>query len=50
MEQPDDLVIAVEELASVRGRLDAAHSDAAQDAGGDGHGSQGGDVLNIPES
>jgi hypothetical protein len=46
----DDLVIAVEQLAAVRDRMDAEHSDAAQDAGGDGSTGQGGDGLNIPES
>lgn len=46
----DDLVIAVEQRSVVRGRMDAARSDAAQDSGGDGHGDQGGDGLNIPES
>jgi hypothetical protein len=50
VEQEDDLVVAVEQLAVVRGRLDTVHSDATQDAGGDGHGSSGGDGLNIPES
>lgn len=42
-ERDDDLVIAVERLAVVRGRLDAVHSDGAQGGGGDGHGDQGGD-------
>jgi hypothetical protein len=46
----DPLVVAVEDLSVVRGRMDAVHSDGAQDAGGDGHGDQGGDGLNIPES
>ncbi|MFI0798669.1 hypothetical protein SAMN04489729_0813 [Amycolatopsis lurida] len=46
----DGLVVAVEQLSSVRGRMDAVHSDGAQDAGGDGHGDAGGDGLNIPES
>lgn len=46
----DDLVVAVQNLSVVRGRLDAAHSDATQDAGGDGHGTQGGDGLNLTES
>jgi hypothetical protein len=44
------LVVAVEQLSLVRGRMDAVHSDGAQDAGGDGHGDAGGDGLNIPES
>ncbi len=48
--QDDDLVVAVEQLSVIRERMDAVHSDAAQDAGGDGHGDQGGDGLNIPES
>ena len=43
----DDLVIAVEQLAVVRDRLDVAHSDPGDDAGGDGW---TGDGLNIPES
>lgn len=46
----DDLVLAVEQLPAIRNRMEAGHSDAAQDAGGDGHGDQGGDGLNIPES
>lgn len=51
MEQGNDpLVLAVDQLSVVRGRMDAVHSDGAQDAGGDGHGSSGGDGLNIPES
>lgn len=48
-EHDDDLVVAVEQLSVVRGRMDVAHSDAAQDAGGDGA-SPDGDGLNIPES
>ncbi|WP_285742516.1 hypothetical protein [Lentzea sp. NBRC 105346] len=39
------LVLAVENLSVVRGRMDAAHSDASEDAGGDGY---VGDGLNIP--
>jgi hypothetical protein len=46
----DPLVVTVEQLSVVRGRMDAMHSDGAQDAGGDGHGDAGGDGLNIPES
>lgn len=46
----DDLVVAVEQLSVVRGRMDAGHSDGPHDGGGDGHGDQGGDGLNIPES
>lgn len=46
----ESLVVAVEALSGVRGRMDAVHSDGAQDAGGDGHGDAGGDGLNIPES
>ncbi|WP_330256868.1 hypothetical protein OG874_21285 [Nocardia sp. NBC_00565] len=46
MEPKNDLLIAVEQLESVRGRLDAEHSDTNSD----GHGSSGGDGLNIPES
>ena len=48
--EDDELVVAVQELSVIRGRMDAVHSDGAQDAGGDGHGSSGGDGLNIPES
>ncbi|MGH3923131.1 MAG: hypothetical protein ACRDS1_01340 [Pseudonocardiaceae bacterium] len=48
--QRDELVVAVEELSVIRGRVDAVHSDGTQDVGGDGHGSSGGDGLNIPES
>lgn len=48
--QEDDLIVAVQELSVIRGRMDAVHSDGTQDAGGDGHGSSGGDGLNIPES
>lgn len=48
--EKDGLVVAVEQLSTVRGRMDAVHSDGAQDGGGDGHGDQGGDGLNIPES
>lgn len=51
MERVDDgLVLAVEQLSAMRGRMDVVHSDGAQDAGGDGHGSSGGDGLKIPES
>jgi len=46
---PDPLVIAVEQLSVVRGRMDAAHSDPSNTGGGDGPG-PGGDGLNIPES
>lgn len=45
MENVSPLVLAVEQLAVVRGRMDAAHSDSSQDAGGDGW---VGDGLNIP--
>jgi hypothetical protein len=48
--EDDELVVAVQELSVIRERMDAVHSDGAQDAGGDGHGSSGGDGLNIPES
>ncbi|MEY8040092.1 hypothetical protein AB8O55_11860 [Saccharopolyspora cebuensis] len=46
----EGLVVAVEQLSAMRGRMDAVHSDGAKDGGGDGHGSSGGDGLNIPES
>jgi hypothetical protein len=49
VDEKDDLLIAVERLTVVRGRMDAVHSDGAQGGGGDGHGDQGGDGLNIPE-
>jgi hypothetical protein len=49
-ERDDDLVIAVEQLSVVQARMDVVHSDGAQSSGGDGHGDQGGDGLNIPES
>ncbi|MCX2950873.1 hypothetical protein ORI60_21310 [Lentzea sp. NEAU-D7] len=39
------LVLAVESLSVVRGRADAVHSDASEDAGGDGW---NGDGLNHP--
>ncbi|WP_186382784.1 hypothetical protein [Amycolatopsis rhizosphaerae] len=48
--EKDSLVLAVEHLSTMRGRMDAVHSDGAQDGGGDGHGDAGGDGLNIPES
>lgn len=43
----DTLILAVDNLSVVRGRMDAAHSDASEDAGGDGY---VGDGLNIPEA
>jgi hypothetical protein len=46
----DGLLVAVEQLTVIRARMDAVHSDATQDAGGDGHGDQGGDGLNIAET
>lgn len=45
MESVSSLVLAVESLSVVRGRMDAAHSDTSEEAGGDGW---NGDVLNIP--
>jgi hypothetical protein len=45
MESVSSLVLAVEDLSVVRGRMDASHSDASEDAGGDGY---VGDGLNIP--
>jgi hypothetical protein len=45
----DPLVVAVNQLSTLRARMDAVHSDGATDAGGDGHGDAGGDGLNIPE-
>jgi hypothetical protein len=43
MDTDNDLLLAVESLSVVRGRMDAAHSDGSTDAGGDGHGDAGGD-------
>jgi len=43
MNGDDGLLLAVENLSVVRGRMDAAHSDGSTDAGGDGHGDAGGD-------
>lgn len=45
MESVSSLVLAVESLSVVRGRADAVHSDASEDAGGDGW---NGDGLNHP--
>ncbi|MCG8925626.1 hypothetical protein SAMN04488074_108213 [Lentzea albidocapillata subsp. violacea] len=45
MDTVSSLVLAVEDLSVVRGRMDASHSDASEDAGGDGY---VGDGLNIP--
>ena len=45
MESVSSLVLAVESLSVVRGRADAVHSDASEDAGGDGW---VGDGLNHP--
>lgn len=45
MENDNNLVVAVSNLSVVRGRMDAAHSDASEDAGGDGW---NGDNLNLP--
>jgi hypothetical protein len=46
----DGLLVAVEQLTTIRARTDAVHSDGAQDGGGDGHGDAGGDGLNITET
>ncbi|MGN2636426.1 hypothetical protein ACTD5D_09590 [Nocardia takedensis] len=46
MESTDGLLLAVESLRTVRGRLDSGHSDTNSD----GHGSSGGDGLNLAES
>jgi hypothetical protein len=43
MDTDDGLLLAVESLSVVRGRMDVAHSDGSTDAGGDGHGDTGGD-------
>jgi hypothetical protein len=43
----DELVLAVDNLSVVRGRMDAVHSDSSEEAGGDGW---NGDNLNIPEA
>lgn len=50
MDDDDDLVVAVSNLSVVRNRMDIVHSDSTKDGGGDGHGDEGGDGLNIPES
>ena len=50
IKENNGLVVAVEQLATIRARMDAVHSDGAQDGGGDGHGDAGGDGLNITET
>lgn len=50
MDDDDDLVVAVRKLSVVRNRMDIVNSDSTKDGGGDGHGDEGGDGLNIPES
>ncbi|AHH98683.1 hypothetical protein [Kutzneria albida] len=50
MGNDDGLVLAVNTLSQVRGRMDAVHSDSTIVGGGDGHQDQGGDGLNIPEA
>lgn len=49
MAEQDDLVIGVRKLTVVRDRMDLSHGDPSKSGGGDGHGDQGGDGLNIPE-
>jgi hypothetical protein len=50
MNTNDGLLVAVEQLTVIQSRMDAIHSDGAQDGGGDGHGDAGGDGLNIAET
>lgn len=47
MNDDTSLVLAVDDLAVVRGRMDVAHSDSTIDGGGDGW---EGDGLNIPDA
>ncbi|MGH3908884.1 MAG: hypothetical protein ACRDTE_32580 [Pseudonocardiaceae bacterium] len=49
MDDDDDLVVAVRNLSVVRDRMEIVHSDSTKDGGGDGHGDEGGDGLNIPQ-
>lgn len=42
MDQNNGLVIAVENISLIRGRMDAVPGDGSKDAGGDGAGSAGG--------
>lgn len=42
MNSDDNLVIAVESLSVIRGRMDAVPGDGSTDKGGDGAGSKGG--------
>lgn len=46
----DGLVVAVEQLTTIRARMDAVHSDAGSGDDADGHGDAGGDGLNITET
>jgi len=50
MNANDGLLVAVEQLMVVRARMDAIHSDAGSGDDADGHGSAGGDGLNIAET
>ncbi|WP_168588072.1 hypothetical protein [Saccharopolyspora sp. ASAGF58] len=49
MEEQELLVISVRQRSVVQDRLNLVHGDPSKSGGGDGHGEQGGDGLNIPE-
>ncbi|MEV5544451.1 hypothetical protein AB0L13_47475 [Saccharopolyspora shandongensis] len=49
MEEQSNLVLGVKNVSVVRDRVDVSHGDPSKSGGGDGHGDQGGDGLNIPE-
>lgn len=49
MEPQEELVIGVRRLPVAQDRLNLVHGDPSKSGGGDGHGEQGGDGLNIPE-
>ena len=49
MSEQDKLVVGVRDLSAVRDRFDVAKGDPSTSGGGDGHGDQGGDGLNMPE-
>ncbi|MGW5789163.1 hypothetical protein ACWEV3_01030 [Saccharopolyspora sp. NPDC003752] len=49
MGEQSNLVLGVKNVSVVRDRVDLSHGDPSKSGGGDGHGDQGGDGLNIPE-
>ncbi|MEV5544363.1 hypothetical protein AB0L13_47010 [Saccharopolyspora shandongensis] len=49
MEEQSNLLLGVQNVSVVRDRVDLSHGDPSKSGGGDGHGDQGGDGLNIPE-